>query len=173
MSRSTSSTRSPAASSAARLNLAVSMSQKMETANDLLDTQEAALDQQRGAQDPPVVEELATAAAAHEELVIQEPEAACHVAEELVVGVDGGATDRDNMGLKEGEEGISQEDVSGVIQAAACRESNEEYTGNKRKEIHSDASKDSNTATYFTETKVSIMMHLELLHLEFSILEQV
>ncbi|CAM6033592.1 unnamed protein product [Sphagnum compactum] len=53
MSRSTSSTRSPAASSAARLNLAVSMSKKLETANDPLDTQEAALDQQRGAQDPP------------------------------------------------------------------------------------------------------------------------
>ncbi|CAK9234922.1 unnamed protein product [Sphagnum troendelagicum] len=48
---------------------------------------------------------------------------------------------------------ISQEDVSGVIQAAACRESNDEYTGNKRKETHSDASKESNTARYFTETK--------------------
>jgi hypothetical protein len=149
------------------------MSQKLETANNSLDTQEAALDQQRGAQDPPVVEELAIAAADHEELVIQEPEAACHVVEEQVLAVDGGATDRDNMGLKEGEEGISQENVSGVIQAAACRESNDEYTGNKRKEIHSDASKESNTATYFTETKVSMMMHLELLHLEFSIFEQV
>lgn len=173
MSRSTSSTRSPAASSAARLDLAVSMSQKLETANHPLDTQEAALDQQRGAQDPPVVEELATAAADHEELAIQEPKAACHVVEEQAVAVDGGATDRDNMSLKEGEEGISKEDISGVIQAVACRESNDEYTGNKRKEIHSDASKETNTATYFTETKVSMMMHLELLHLEFSILEQV
>ncbi len=173
MSRSTSSTRSPAASSAARLNLAVSILQKLETANDPLDTLEAALNQQRGAQDPPVVEELATAAADHEELVIQEPEVACHVVKEQIVAVDGGATDRDNMGLKEGEEAISQEDVSGVIQAAACRESNDEYTGNKRKETHSDASKESNTARYFTETKVSMMMHLELLHLEFSSFEQV